>query len=658
MNLLKTLSRIKNISITYKITISILILSVTIFGIAFLYNYEVSKNLLLKNVEENTRNIVNSAVNKSEGFFLSVEKIAQNINYILEDRNFSESEIYELLRKIVGNNEEVSGSCLAFEPFEFDDNTAFYAPYCHKKEEEIFYSNLANSDYDYPLWDWYQIPKMLGRAVWSEPYYDEGGGNMLMTTYSVPLYDPETNELKAVFTLDLSLEWLNELVSSIKIFDSGYAFLLSRNGTIITHPHTEYIMNESIFSLAAEHDYPHLREIGQKMINSEQGFIKIDSVLYNGISWVYYAPLSNNNWSIGFIFPEKELYSDLNELTISITIIILTGIAITTVVIFLITKRLTKPIIKLSKLTEEIGKGNLDVQLPESQSKDEVGKLRDSFSQMQDSLKQYIKNLEITLSEKKRMETELNISRDIQLGFIPTDFSLKRHSEKIQVYGSMEPAKEVGGDLYDFFFLDENRICLVIGDVSGKGIPAALFMAVTTSLLNEYRDSDNQDITVDKIAQRLNRNLYARNPENYFVTMFICTFNVNTGELEYCNCGHNKSYIISNDGTLKTLDEVHGIPLGVAPMDYGLSGKIVLQPEDKVFLYTDGIVEAFNENGELYAEDKLETQLKKTGFSELKEMIKSISKNIAEFAGNEPQSDDITMLALSYIPDGKVNEND
>ncbi len=642
------LSKIKNMSVIYKVTIPIIIITVLVFGTAVVYNYEFSKGLLLKNVEENTRNLINSAINKSEGFFVSVEKIAQNINYVLEDRYLESQEIYSLIEKIVKKNDEVFGSCLAFEPFEYDKSTAYFAPYCYEKDGEVYCNNLAERGYDYPLWDWYQIPKVLKRDVWSEPYFDEGGGESIMSTYSVPIFDESRGNIKAIFTLDLSLEWLNELVSQIKIFDTGYAFLISRKGTIITHPESEYIMNESIFSLAKENEYEELREIGQKMINSEEQFIKVNSVLYNGVSWLYFAPLSNNHWSIGFVFPEKELYADLNELTFNIVAIIVIGIVIIAFVVFFIVRKLTKPLVKLSAITGEIGKGNLDVTLPENNSKDEIGKLRDSFFNMQQSLKEYIINLENTLSAKKRMESELSIAKEIQLGFVPKKFKLAGHDEELEVYGHMEPAREVGGDLFDFFFLDENRICFAIGDVSGKGIPAALFMAVTTSLFNEYRNSNESGTTVKEIAEKLNRNLCARNPESFFITMFICILDLSTGELKYCNCGHNKSYLISKGGSLKFLEEVNGMPLGVAPLEYGISETIKLEKGDKIFLYTDGIVEAFNEKGEIYTEKRLEDNLMKYSDKKIKDMVKIISESVAEFAGEEPQSDDVTMFCVHF----------
>jgi phosphoserine phosphatase RsbU/P len=249
----------KDKGLAYKLSVYILAGVGLIFGSTFVYNYATTRSLLLSKVEENTRNLSSSAINKSEGFFRSIEKVALSMRYVIENSEKDEAELHSLIKDLVLHNEEIYGSCVAFEPWEYRANAEYYAPYFYEIEEgEIDYVDLAEDDYRYPEWDWYQIPKILNEAVWSEPYYDEGAGNILMTTYSVPFYSYIGGEQKfrGIITVDVSLEWLQSVVNGIQILETGYAFLISSRGTFITHKYNpEWVMNESIFSIAETEKY-------------------------------------------------------------------------------------------------------------------------------------------------------------------------------------------------------------------------------------------------------------------------------------------------------------------------------------------------------------------------------------------------------------------
>jgi sigma-B regulation protein RsbU (phosphoserine phosphatase) len=501
--------------------------------------------------------------------------------------------------------------------------------------------------YEYFYWDWYQIPKELKRPVWTEPYFDEGAGQIIMATYSVPFYKTVSGERKfmGVVTADISLAWLQQIVSSIKIKQTGYGFLITKNGTFVTHPDSDLIMNETIFSVAEARGDARLRKLGRKMIRGESDFTPFTSILTGKKCWMVYTPLSSSGWSLGVLFPQDELMADIGRLKRTVLVISLAGFLILLGMIVLIAGSITRPLRVLSGATEEIAGGNLDIDLPPIRSRDEVGKLADSFNYMKNSLKQYIEELKETTAAKERIESELKIAHDIQMGILPKIFPPFPDSHEFDIYATLEPAKEVGGDLYDFFFMDEDHLCFAVGDVSGKGVPAALFMAVTKTLV---KMKATQGLTPHMVLTRVNEDLSLDNPSLMFVTLFLGILNVRTGELEYCNGGHNPPYLIHNNGRVVPLETTHGMALGVMEDFVYQSRTIVLGKGEAIFLYTDGVTEAMDRGENLFSEKRLERELDVLRDAPVEEMAAGIMREVNTFSQGVPQTDDITMMALRF----------
>ncbi len=244
--------------------------------------------------------------------------------------------------------------------------------------------------------------------------------------------------------------------------------------------------------------------------------------------------------------------------------------------------------------------------------------------------------------QQQRMQDELNVARDIQLSMVPKHFPT---FDAIDIFARLEPAREIGGDLYDAFMIDSESLCLCVGDVSGKGAPAALFMAMTKTLIKSYATSD---LSTASIMTRVNDELCENNDENLFVTVFLSILNINTGELKFTNAGHNYPYIIKEDKSLVTLKQKHG-PI-VAAME-GLIYKesiVTLEKNDTLFLFTDGVTEAMNIDEELYGEERLEDFLLKSDAKDVKTTINTLVDDIYLYENGSAQTDDITMLSCHY----------
>lgn len=395
--------------LSFKMIIFIFSSIALIFVIIFPYYYVISKRLVEKSLKQNAENLTIATVTKVEKVLTSVEIIPYNFSKVIEQSNFSHEILLRILKHIVTNNSEIYGATMAFEPNYFDQDQKYFAPYYFRKNGVVELIYLGNERYDYFTMDWYQIPKELDHPVWSEPYYDEGAGNVLMTTYSTPIYRMVDGQktFVGILTADVSLDWLQDYINSIKVMKTGYGFMITTNGTIITHPVKEMIMNETIFSIADSQESTQLREIGRNMISGKSSFAEVEykNLITGKLSWIAYAPVSLNGWSIGIVFPVDEFMADVNRLSFTVFILGLGGLILILIVITTISRSITSPLRSLTVAASKFAKGNFDVQLPIIKSKDEIGKLNESFIYMQNALASTINDLK-EASEKLMISNE------------------------------------------------------------------------------------------------------------------------------------------------------------------------------------------------------------------------------------------------------------
>jgi sigma-B regulation protein RsbU (phosphoserine phosphatase) len=633
----------------FKLALFILTSTTLIFAATFAYNNYCSRQLILKNVAESAKNLAHDSVQRMETVFAGVARIPTFLAFTLDKSFPPVGELKEFLADFLHAVPEVYGAAVAFEPYSFEPRTRFFAPYCFKDKTDLSFTMLGGDDYDYFLQDWYLIPKELGKPMWSEPYFDEGGGNILMTTLSVPFTraggQGAGKAFAGVVTADISLDWLKSLVAKISVFNSGYAFLLSKNGVFVAHPEKRYLMRESIFSLAENMGSVELRDIGKAMVRGQEGYSRLPDAFIGKPAWLYFAPVPATGWSMGIIVPENELLADLHTLSREILTIGAVGFALLFAVIAVISVNITRPLRALAEKTSEIARGNLDVDLPTLTGGDEVGVLSRSFSDMRDALKDYIANLTETTKAKERMESELKIAKNIQMSFLPKRFPPFPDISRFDLHASLEPAREVGGDLYDFFLLDDSHLFFSVGDVSGKGVPAALFMAVTKTLVKGNAESD-MDPAV--ILEKVNAELCVENEQMLFVTMFCAILDFTTGELVFSNAGHNPPVILRAGGDPAFLEVPRGLFLGIMDDTVYRTGRTTMGPGDALVVYTDGVTEAMNEAEELYSSQRLLTVLSAAADHDATALTNTVMESVIAYEGDAPQADDITVLTLTY----------
>ncbi|QJB56702.1 SpoIIE family protein phosphatase [Pseudodesulfovibrio sp. zrk46] len=638
----------KRHGLAVKLILAILGCALVILCAILAYNYWYSRGIILRQAQAHSQSVAHETTSQIDAVLSGVQKIAKNIAFSLEDATLTQEEILDLNRRVLANNPEIYAMAIAFEPYFLDKTKLYFAPYHYRSGGRIGFNMLGSPQYRYFYMDWYQLPKELERAIWTEPYNDEGGGNVLMATYSVPFYRTINGEkvFAGVVTADISLEWLQKKIASIKLFDTGYAFLLSRYGTIVTHPESDLIMNQTIFSLAEEAGSSQLRKIGRDMVEGKQDFVLLDTSYNQQERYLYYTGLENGGWSLGLVFPKSEMLADVHNLSKTMALIGFVGFAALAFIVIIIARRVTQPITELSASALEIASGNLDLKLPDIATKDEVGDLADSFRTMKTSLKEYISNLTTTTAAKERIESELRIAREIQMGILPKLFPAFPEREEFEVYASIEPAKEVGGDLYDFFFVDDKHFCFLVGDVSGKGVPAAFFMAVTKTLLKVVSE---RGLDPGEVLTKVNADLAEENESCMFVTLFLAITNIESGETRYANAGHNPPVYIPSGGSPEWIPPLGEPVAGIMDtMEYS-TATMTMNPGDIIFIYTDGVTEAMDPDQNLFSEDRLMSLLNNQENHQAPALIKTIDESIKVFAQGAEQSDDITMLAMQFM---------
>ena len=350
---------------------------------------------------------------------------------------------------------------------------------------------------------------------------------------------------------------------------------------------------------------------------------------------------------IQYILDMSEVRAYLNSFLVNMLLISFAIIAVTILTyIFFVRKVVTKPLGKLADFTQSItDSGVFENQRIEIKTGDEIESLSDSFNFMLAELENYIVNLSKVTAEKERIGAELDIAKDIQASMLPCIFPAFPDRPEFDIYASMVPAKAVGGDFYDFFMVDDTHLAIVVADVSGKGVPAALFMVIGKTLIKDHT-TPNRDL--GQVFTAVNNLLCEANSEGLFITAFEGVLDLVTGEFRYVNAGHEMPFVCKAGEDFQAHKIRPGFVLaGMEDMRYR-AGMMTLEPGDKIFQYTDGVTEATDSANQLYGMERLGAVLNRVKNENPENILYAVKQDIDRFVGEAPQFDDITMLCLEY----------
>lgn len=378
-------------SIALKLTLLVLLGSGLVFGLVLTYSYVSSRQIILDEAKDGAMNLAVGMSRKIEQEFLAVGKIAKSVAVFLETSNWDEKTLLETIRRTVVDNSEIYGMAVGFQPYAFHKNVEKYQPYYYKGNNGLEFSNADDPGENYFQMDWFYIPVQLKAPVPSEPYF-ESAGSVLLVTYSYPFFQLTENgkqlEVRGVVAADVSLEWLVKLVNSVNETQKGFCFVVTNTGTFVTHPNFDYVMKESLFSLAESNGDERLRSLSRQIFKTQKGFIDVGSSLGGEDSFLAYSHILSTGWVFGAVFPKSELFSEVDRLHHKTFLASLVGIGLLALVSVFVARSIAQPLKEMAAATKKIAVGDLDVELRAVNRTDEVGVLAQSFDKMAQGLKE------------------------------------------------------------------------------------------------------------------------------------------------------------------------------------------------------------------------------------------------------------------------------
>lgn len=502
-----------------------------------------------------------------------------------------------------------------------------------------FKTQEVNNFYD--LFPWFKEVPKIEEIYWSEPYKDKISDKTVVTCL-VPFMFQNSSDFDGLVALTVDLSQMTESINSFSFDETGKLLLVSRSGLYIAHPDPKIALKLTIFDLAKKINLPQLEHAGNQILSGHSGTIFLPhSSVFNGSVIFFYAPVPEMKWGLFLVYSEDELLKPIKQVQYLMILPLLIGMLILFFIIYKTCHFSTKKLLTLSKIASQYGQGNFKQEFENITSSDEIGTLSKAMNDMRTNLLNYIKKEKEEAGEKQKAESELNIARDIQKSALSVSYP---QHDAFQICTCMIPAKQIGGDFYDFFFIDRNNFAIVVADVSGKGIPAALYMMKSQTLIKNIV-KERKDLA-DAFYQ-INNELYEGNESCMFVSAFMAVINILDGKVEYINAGHTHPLIDTGNG-YQFIRPEKNVVLGVFKNFTFKTQTLQLKPKDRIFLYTDGVTEA-REGSEdsFYGEDRLEKTLDRK-FTSPEETLQYVLNDIKNFAGNAPQSDDITMLEFCY----------
>lgn len=496
--------------------------------------------------------------------------------------------------------------------------------------------------------DYFVKPLETGE-IFISPVYEDSFGKGSMITVSLPI--TVNGEVSAVFAADILVENLKNGVLLSAVGDVGGAMLLGSDGELLC---SSDALPDSVIAAQSE--------LGASVATNNAGLLTVEDG--EDTYYVVYAPVPTTGWTLAMsvsraqvIAPAlqagqeiealtDELLAQLDNTIYAVAIGMLALLLISLVLMFFIVKRVCRsishPIIELADEVNTIGEGQLDFK-NSLHTGDEIELLGNSFEKMTVSLKQYIENLTAVTAEKERIGAELDVATTIQASMLPCIFPAFPEHDEFSLYASMNPAKEVGGDFYDMFLVDEDHLALVIADVSGKGVPAALFMVIAKTLI---KNSTQSGLSPQEVFTKVNLQLCENNEAQMFVTAWMGIMEISTGKMTCVSAGHEYPAIRRAGGSFELLRDSHGFVLAGLEFSQYEQYEMQLNHGDTLFVYTDGVPEATNFQDELLGEERMLVALNENPSAEPDEILEQVKTHIGKFVGDAPQFDDITMLCI------------
>ena len=610
-----------------------------IFGIMSYKTQDMLNRMTVENGEETSR----ANVNYIDKLFNAGKLVGDDVAATLSTHKMTKAELDEFLLRSLTNARnlipQIVAVVLAYEPGMGPETPkGEFMRLARFTENEIRLVTGAN----YQDKEWYYSTRDAKTTRWQEPFIGEFVPEPI-AVYTVPIFQKNKKGeevLAGVLAVDMSIDFLKETISEIPVSNSGYAIITSAKNVAVAYP-------KSIAQGKRNREVV-VKEIrGNSQINFDRQ-TRDSSGLFLGTvaggeeSAIYYTTIKANNWTFMVVWPIEKYLKDQSSMRKLFLVLAIGGYIIILIIILLISFRVAKPLKELAVAARKLGRGNFNVTIPQITGRDEISEFAGAFSNMLTELKDHIERQK----DMKRIERELDLARNIQLSMLPgSEQDENSDDDRHELAPFLLPAKEVGGDFYDFFKIDNDHLCVVIGDVSGKGVAAALFMMVARIILRTT--TKNLKSIVDAF-NRTNFALAKRNKLNMFVTVWAGIIDLRTGHIDFASAGHNPPAVRHSDGSVEFIKSKAGLVMAAMEETIYKPQTYELKQGDTLFLYTDGVTEATNSNNVLFGDNRLLATLKMGGERSTADTCTLVKKEIDNFVQDAPQFDDITMLAIKF----------
>ena len=621
--------------ITWRVIGIMVFFNVLIFGAVFYFDLVASRLA----GELRSKHVI-SAIEGRLNTIVQVVKITSKNNLDAVEANLQSPEaVFQTLEKELKLNPHLEGCFAAFEPNYFPEYGRWFEAYAYFADStHIDTRQIGSQQHDYFNGVWYRKGLELESAedgYLTDPYFDDVVEGQMYCSYVRPIRDAQGRKV-GVYGIDLNFNWIYTSVALSERLVKDFEEIVDNQGDLGAANEFFILMLDSKGQKIA----------GTKELDEEtvQTIIKEDDIEYrpmkaNGSTYYITTDHLTPTGCILVVAQQRDFVFLSGYILGAILIIFMT---IGTLVIFFFTshsiRHAIQPLEFLSDSAHKVAQGDFSTPLPVFKHNDEVAHLRNSFETMQQSLAQYVEELKATTAAKALMQSELNVARNIQMSMLPKTFPAFPDRKDLDLYATLTPAKAVGGDLYDFFIRDE-KLFFCIGDVSGKGVPASLVMAVSRTLFRNIAASTSEP---HRIVEMMNVNICEGNDNCMFVTLFVGVLDLKTGRILFCNAGHDAPFV---EGT--QIDCKSNLPIGVIPdLNYS-DQEIGMAPGSILFLYTDGLTEAEDANHKLFGKERVAAVVS-TFDGTPRQLIETVTDAVLQFVGETEQHDDLTLFALKY----------
>ena len=594
---MKTLSKIvqsfREHSSLYVILTAAVLLEL-ISGIQYYYTH----GLLEKELESHAENELTMKAILIKSTLNAAESIVSDHLWDIHRHLASPDSLFNVASRLTKAHPQFISSAIALRPHYYPGKGRLFEPWARRVGDSLRVEQIGGDDHDYTTFEFYERVVEHDSAAWTAPYIDEKGSGGLITTYAIPLHDA-SGECIGVVGADVDLSWMGDTLNNRNKYPSSFALLLTEDGQLIAGPSPSKVKSEEVEAIvAAVNDSSISRCLSS---SGRTTVIEFTPRVTDRDASVFYANMRGKpHWQLVSVNYDDEVYAHLNRMRLNILMLTLVGLLLLGYILY-------RSVANLNRLHE-------------------------------------------ASEEQTRINGELRIAKNIQQEMLPEYNPNYPNRRDLDVFGMLEPAKQVGGDLYDCFVRDE-KLFFCIGDVSGKGMPSALVMAVTHAL---FRSAATHETNPSRIMKTLNASLSEGNESNMFVTFFTGVLDLPTGRLRYCNGGHDCPYII-HGADVHELPAVANLPLGLfGDFDYQVQDD-KLPPGAMLFLYTDGLTEARSSQRELFGDKRVRETLESLASDGLtaERLSKNMNESVRVFVGDAEQSDDLTMLAIRYTPEAE-----